>query len=92
LKDADILKQYRQCTYDGCKKPWLQMLSLPASSQAQTRLEVAKLLGGHRQTIGPWLAIYASSSLGALLDLYVPAGKSLSLRPDMLAAIDPPLQ
>ena len=86
-EDADTLKQRLQRTYDGRKKPRLQMLYLLASGQAQTRREVAQLLGVHRNTIGHWLAIYASRGLDARLDLYVPAGKPLSLPPDVLAGI-----
>jgi Homeodomain-like domain len=48
---------------------------------------VAQLLGVHRHTIGHWLAIYAAGGLNPLLALYVPAGKLLSLVPDVLAAM-----
>jgi hypothetical protein len=44
-EDADILKQQLQHELDGRKQPRLQMGYLPASGQAQTRLEVAQLLG-----------------------------------------------
>ncbi len=91
-EDPDTLKQRLQRTYDGRKKPRLQMLYLLASGQAQTRQEVAQLLGVHRNTIGHWLAIYEARGLAALLDLYVPAGKPLSLPPDVLAAIAQALQ
>jgi transposase len=63
------------------------MLYVLASGQAQTRQDVARLLGVHRNTIGHWLARYAAGGLEALLALYVPAGKPLSLPPDVLAAI-----
>jgi hypothetical protein len=42
---ADIPKQRLQHEYDGRKKPRLQMLYLLASRQAQTRQDVAQLLG-----------------------------------------------
>jgi transposase len=87
-EDADTLKQQLQRTYDGRKKPRLQRLYVLASGQAHTRREVTQLLGVHRNTIGHWLAIYEAGGLGALLDLYVPPGKPVSLSPDVLAALE----
>jgi transposase len=63
------------------------MLYLLVSGQARTRQEVAHLLGIHRNTIGHWLRLYESRGLDALLALYVPAGKPVSLPPDVLAAL-----
>jgi transposase len=91
-EDADILKQRLQHERDGRKKPRLQMLYLLASEQAQTRLEVAQLLGVHRNTIGHWLRRYEGGGLEALLQMYIPAGKPLSLPPDVLAAIEQALR
>jgi transposase len=68
------------------------MLYLLASGQAQTRQDVARLLGIHRNTIGHWLAIYATGGLAALLAVYVPAGKPISLSPGVLASIEQALQ
>jgi transposase len=85
---ADELKQRLQREHDTHKKPRLQMLYLLASGQAQTRQEVARLLGIHRNTIGRWLALYAAGGLDALLDTYVPMGKPVSLAPDVLASIE----
>jgi transposase len=53
---------------------------------------VAQLLGVHRNTIGHWLARYEAGGLDALLDVYVPAGKPLSLPPDVLAALEEALR
>jgi len=50
--DVETLKQHLQREHDGRKKPRLQMLYWLASGQAQTRQEVAELLGVHRNTIG----------------------------------------
>jgi hypothetical protein len=91
-EDADPLNPHLQRTHDGRKKPRLQMLSPLASGHAQTRQVVARLLGVHRHAIGHWLAIDESHGLDALLALYVPAGKPLSLPPDVLAAIAQALQ
>ena len=89
---ADTLKQRLQREHDGRKKPRLQMLYLLASGQAQSRREVAQLLGVHRNTIGHWLASYEAGGSETLLAIYVPAGKPLSLPPDVLAAIEQALR
>jgi transposase len=86
-EDAETLKQRLQREHDGRKKPRLQMLYLLATGQAHTRQDVAQLLGIHRNTVGHWLALYEAGGLAALLALYVPAGKPLSLPPGVLAAI-----
>ena len=91
-EDADILKQGLPQERDGRKQPRLQMLSVLASGPAQTRLEVAQLLGVHRNTIGHWLRRYEGGGLEALLHLHIPAGKPLSLPPDVLAAIEQALR
>ena len=87
-EDAELLKQRLQREHDGRKRPRLQMLYLAASGQGHTRQHVAQLLGVHRNTVGRWLALYEAGGLDALLDLYVPAGKPLSLPLDVLAAIE----
>jgi transposase len=89
---ADELKQRLQREHDHHKKPRLQMLYLLASGQAQTRQEVARLLGVHRNTIGRWLALYAVGGLDALLATYVPAGKPVSLAPEVLASLEQALR
>jgi transposase len=91
-EDAATLKQRLQREHDGRKRPRLQMLYLLASGQAQTRQDVAQLVGVHRNTIGHWLAIYEAGGLESLLALYVPAGKSLSLPPDVLSALEQALR
>jgi transposase len=91
-EDVEYLKQRLQRTHEGRQKPRLQMLYLLASGQAQTRQEVAQLLGVHRNTIGHWLAIYETGGLEALLAVYVPAGKPLSLSPEVLASIQQALR
>jgi transposase len=91
-EDAVLLKQRLQGEHHGGKRLRLQMLYLLASGQALTRQAVAQLLGVHRNTIGHWLAIYEAGGFEALLALYVPAGKPLSLPPDVLAAIEQALR
>jgi transposase len=90
--DVEPLKQRLQRERDGRKKPRLPMLYLLASGQARTRRDVAQLLGVHRHTIGHWLASYETGGLEAWLKVDVPAGKPLSLSPEVLAAIEQALQ
>jgi transposase len=85
-EDPGTLKQRLRREHDGRTRPRLKRLYGLASGQDQTRRDVAPLLGGHRNTIGHWLARYEAGGLDALLDLYVPAGQPLSLPPDVLAA------
>jgi transposase len=88
----ESLKQRLQRERDGRKKPRLQMLYLLASGRAQTRQDVAQLLGVHHNTIGRWLAIYEAGGLAALLDVYMPAGTPVSLPPEVLAALEQALR
>src|SRR5919106_657597 len=88
IEDAALLKQHLQRERAGRKKPRLQMLYLLASGQAQSRQAVAQLLGVHRNTIGHWLARYATGGLEALLALYVPAVKPLSRPPTGLSGLE----
>jgi transposase len=89
---ADDLKQRLQRERNGHKRPRLQMLYLLASGQAHTRQQLAHLPGVHRNTIGRWLALYAAGGLEALLQTYVPAGKRVSLAPQVLASLEQALR
>jgi transposase len=87
-EQAGDLKQRLRHEHDHHKQLRLQMLYLLASGQAHERQQVAQLLGLHRNTIGRWLAMYAAGGLPALLATYVPAGKPVSLAPDVLASLE----
>jgi transposase len=89
---AADLKQRLQREHNSHTQRRLQMLYLLASRQAHERQEVAQLLGVHRNTIGRWLALYAAGGLAALLATYVPAGKPVSLAPDVLACLEQALR
>ena len=67
-EDAETLKQRLQRERDGRKKPRLQMLYLLASGQAQSRRDVAQLLGVHRNTVSNKLALYELTSYTYLVD------------------------
>ncbi len=86
------LQQRLPHAHHGRQTPRLQRLSRLASGQAQTRQGVAQLRGVHRHTIGHWLAIYEAGGLAALLDVYVPAGKPVSLPSDVLASLEQALR
>jgi len=92
VERATELKQRLQHERNGHTKSRIQMLYLLASKQAQTRQDVAHLLGVSRNTIGRWLARYQAGGLTALLDIYVPPGKRPSLAPDVLTSIEQALQ
>ena len=74
------------------KRLRLHALYLFASDQATTRQAVAKLLGLHRETIGRWIACYATGGLSTLLDIYVSAGKPPTLPAAVLADLEQQLQ
>jgi transposase len=87
-EDEATLKQRLHHEHDRQKMPRLHMLYLLATRQAQDRQDVARLLGIHRNTIGRWLARYAAGGLDALLAMYVPTGKPVSLAPEVLASLE----
>ena len=89
---VDELKQHLRHERNVHKQQRLQMLYLLASGQAHERQDVAALLGVHRNTIGRWLASYASGGLDALLTIYVAKGKPVSLAPDVLSSIEQALR
>jgi transposase len=91
-EDTKTLKQRIQHEHHGRKKPRLQMLYLLASGQAHTRQDVAQLLGVHRHPVGHWLARYEAGGLSAWLAVYVPAGKPVSLPPDVLGGLEQALR
>jgi hypothetical protein len=91
-EEVAALKGRLQHAHDGHQKPRLQMLYLLASGQAHTRQDVARLLGGHRNTISHRLAIYAAGGLEALLATYLPPGKPVSLAPEVLASLEQALR
>jgi transposase len=82
------LKQQLQREREGQRKLRVQMLYLLQRGQATTRQEVAGLLGLSRNTVGRWLTTYETGGMVALLTLYIPAGKPLSLAPEVLSSIE----
>ena len=71
--------EVRSLRQTGGKQPL--SLRMRDVGQARTRQDVARMLGGHRNSIGCWLTRYEMGGLRALLARYLPAGKPLSLSP-----------
>ena len=91
-ESADELKALLNQETHRQKRQRLHALYLFASGQATTRQAVAQLLGLHRETIGRWMTCYATGGLSALLDIYVAAGKPLSLAAPVLADLEQQLR
>ena len=72
---------------DAQKHQRLQVLSLLQTEQARTRRQVARLLGVHRDTVGRWLAVYASEGLAQRLTMAKAPGKVPLLSPAMPQAL-----
>jgi len=52
----------------------LQALYLLVTRQANSRAEVAAMLGKNRNTISDWLSLYETEGLEKLLEIYKPSG------------------
>jgi transposase len=87
-EQAADLKQRLRREHDSHTRLRRQRRYLLASGQAHERQEVAQWLGVHRNTAGRWLAMYAAGGLPAVLATDVPAGKPVSLAPDVLASLE----
>lgn len=91
-ESAEELKALLKQESNRHKRQRLHALYLFASDQVSTRQQAAHLLGVHRETLGRWMRMYADGGLAALLDLYVPKGKSPSLPQAVIAALEQQLQ
>jgi transposase len=91
-ESADELKHLLARERHPSRHQRLHALYVVASGQARFRNDVARLLGGSRNTVGRWLDRYAQGGLDALLELYVPAGKAPALAPDQEAQLRQRLQ
>jgi len=69
------LKELLSKAKDYRVKQRLQCLFLLRTSQASTRIEVSRMLGINRDTVGRWLSSYEDMGLEGLLDIYHPPGR-----------------
>ena len=71
----EALQRLLRAERDAQKQPRLQALYLLQTQQARTRLQVARLLGGSRNTVGRWLAAYATGGIPQMLTIAKAPGK-----------------
>src|SRR5919198_1520224 len=77
------LKALLTAERDAQKHQRLQALYLLRSQQARTRRQVAYLLGVHRDTVGRWLAAYATGGILQMLMIAKAPGKARLLSPEV---------
>ena len=71
----EVLKRLLTAERDAQKQQRLQALYLLQTQQARTRLQVARLLGVSRNTVGRWLAAYATGGIPQMLTIAKAPGK-----------------
>jgi len=86
-EDADQLCELMKQQSDNLLRMRLQMLYLLRIGSATNRLQLARLLGVSRNTIGAWLRLYERGGLAALLQLGLAPGAASSLPPHILAGM-----
>lgn len=86
-EDADQLCELMNQQSDSCMRTRLQMLYLLRIRAACNRIQVARLLGVERETVGAWLRLYERGGLAALLRLGQAPGALSSLPPHILAGM-----
>ena len=69
------VQQLLKAERDAHTQRRLQALYLLQTQQARTRRQVARLLGGNRDTVGRWLAAYAQGGSPQLLTMAKAPGK-----------------
>ena len=73
---AEALKRLLTAERDAQKQPRLQALYLLQTQQARTRLQVARLLGVSRNTVGRWLAAYQTGGVPQMPTIATAPGKT----------------
>jgi transposase len=79
IESEKELKELLTKEKDYRAKQRLQALYLLRTSQAKTRLEVSRILGVNRDTVGRWLSSYDEGGINKLLDIGHPKGRPSSL-------------
>jgi len=86
-EDAEQLCELMNQQSDTRLRARLQMLYLLRIGAARNRIQVARLLGIERETVGGWLRSYERGGLSALLRLGQAPGASRSLPPQVVAGM-----
>jgi transposase len=73
---AEALKRLLTAERDAQKQQRLHALYLLQTQQARTRLQVARLLGVSRNTVGRWLAAYQTGGVPQMLTIATAPGKT----------------
>lgn len=81
------LKALLSAEHDAQKHQRLQALYLLQTQQARTRRQVAHQLGVSRDTVGRWLAAYATGGLLQMLTIAKAPGKTSLLAPEVQQAL-----
>jgi transposase len=81
------LQQLLRATRDARHQQRVQALYLLRTQQARTRLQVARLLGVNRNTVGRWLVAYTQGGFPQLLTIAKAPGKPPLLSAAMRQAL-----
>jgi transposase len=81
------LRQLLRTARDAQQQQRVQALYLIRTQQARTRLQVARLLGVHRDTVGRWLVAYAQGGIPQMLTIAKAPGKPPLLSEAMQQAL-----
>jgi transposase len=81
------LQQLLRATRDAQQQQRVQALYLLRTQQARTRLQVARLLGVNRDTVGRWLVAYTQGGIPQLLTIAKAPGKPPLLSEAMQQAL-----
>lgn len=76
---AEQLREMLKSERHSKRQNRLQALYLIAGKQANSRGQVARLLGKHRNTISDWFSLYEAGGLEKLLEIYKPSGASTKI-------------
>jgi transposase len=89
IKESDKeLKKLMHKQTQGRKKERVYVLYLLKSHQAETSLDVSKLIGRDYSTIKRWLRKYRQGGIHQLLEIKHRGGKSLSLPKEVLETLN----
>ena len=86
-ESVEDLKSLMNTTKDTTKKDKIRPLYLLKSGETKTRVDVARLLGMNRKSIGQWLSKYEAGGLEQLLERRFAPGRQSYMTPSQLEAL-----